>query len=105
MLISVVVAESKVNSLIESYSSAPIAAVDAKDEIFELLRSTKLSSADSWRQVMQSVPLSERGYIKIVQDTLHGFANKWKETREVRRKFAFLYNYRNGSCFLYDLEG
>ncbi|KAF1813189.1 Serine/threonine-protein kinase, partial [Eremomyces bilateralis CBS 781.70] len=94
-----------VQALAASFSSAPIVAVEAKDDtVIEVIRDkTRLSDPDSWRKVIHSMPQTERTY----WTQLHELLCQWKEDgqggeAEVHRA-AFLYNWRTGTTAYYDL--
>lgn len=111
-------AQQRASSLLSSYSSAPIAAIETRDEILDLLRQTRLSDPESWRKVVQTVPLNERVYVQEVQELLERYRRAWMEGTaavgnvagsgggeegEERSRMAFLYNFRTGAMALYDL--
>lgn len=96
--------------LLSSFQSAPIAAIETKDEVMNLIRDTRLSDPDSWRRCIQSLPLAERKYLQELHDLLLSYAARWKEVsadgygRSGEGGKAFVYNFRTGGCLLYDLE-
>ncbi|KAL9048225.1 MAG: hypothetical protein Q9162_007814 [Coniocarpon cinnabarinum] len=92
-------AQSRVKDLLTSYVDGPIAAVETRDEILEKLRDTKLSDGDTWRKVIQNVPLSERQYCHDLMDLIESFKTQYGESS---RK-CFIYNFRTGYCIDYDL--
>ncbi|KAI9721487.1 MAG: hypothetical protein M1812_002249 [Candelaria pacifica] len=77
----------------------PIAAIDTRDEVFDAIRTTRLSDPDSWRKVIQGVPLAERKYLSQVHELVSDLA---KEVKGVTRT-AFIYNFRTGGRIYYDL--
>jgi translation initiation factor 2-alpha kinase 4 len=97
--------QSRAQSLLQEYGSAPIAAVETRDEILELIRGARLSDPESWRKVVHSVPLSERDYIQQIQQLLEGFRREWVEDSASGEKsrVAFVSNFRTGHVVLYDL--
>ncbi|KAF2106787.1 kinase-like protein [Lophiotrema nucula] len=103
-------AQSRSAELLSSFQSAPIAAIESKDEVMNLIRETRLSDPDSWRKAIQSQPLAERKYLQELHELLLGYAANWKqisaagEGRSGEGGKAFVYNFRTGGCLLYDLE-
>ncbi|KAF2795299.1 Serine/threonine-protein kinase [Melanomma pulvis-pyrius CBS 109.77] len=103
-------AQTRSAELLSSFHSAPIAAIETKDEVMHLIRETRLSDPDGWRKAIQSLPLAERKYLQELHDLLLGYAAKWKEVsadgtgRSGEGGKAFVYNFRTGGCLLYDLE-
>ncbi len=77
----------------------PIAAIDARDEVFDAIRKTRLSDPDSWRKVIQGVPLAERKYLSQVHELISDLAKNVKGTTRT----AFIYNFRTGGRLYYDL--
>ncbi|KAH7386818.1 kinase-like protein [Phaeosphaeria sp. MPI-PUGE-AT-0046c] len=106
-------AQSRSSELLSSFSSAPIAAIESKEEVMALLRETRLSDPDSWRTAIQKMPIAERKYLQELHDLLLGYRARWVEMRseEGRERGdrgvgkAFVYNFRTQGCLLYDLEG
>ncbi|KAF2184716.1 kinase-like protein [Zopfia rhizophila CBS 207.26] len=104
-------AQTRSAELLESFQSAPIAAIETKDEVMNQIRETRLSDPDSWRRAIQSLPLAERNYLQELHDLLLKYAAHWKEVnsggagRSGEGGKAFVYNFRTGGCLLYDLEG
>ncbi|KAF2086978.1 Serine/threonine-protein kinase, partial [Saccharata proteae CBS 121410] len=98
-------AQSRVHDLLSAYeTNGPIAAVETKDEVLDLIRDTRLGDADSWRRVIQSVPLGERQYLQDVQQMLSQYAQAWREEgRQAEKRVAFVYNFRTGGMVMYDL--
>jgi translation initiation factor 2-alpha kinase 4 len=103
-------AQTRSAELLASFHSAPIAAIETKEEIMNLIRETRLSDPDGWRRVIQSLPLVERKYLMELHDLLLGYAAHWKEAsaegaaRSGEGGKAFVYNFRTGGCLMYDLE-
>ncbi|CAI6333285.1 unnamed protein product [Periconia digitata] len=105
-------AQTRSLDLLTTFHSAPIAAIEAKDEVMNSIRETRLSDPDSWRRAIQSLPMAERKYLQELHDLLLGYATNWKKVvKEGSAKSgegggkAFVYNFRTGGCLLYDLEG
>jgi translation initiation factor 2-alpha kinase 4 len=104
-------AQTRSAELLTSFGSAPIAAIEAKDEVMNSIRETRLSDPDTWRRAIQNLPMAERKYLQELHDLLLKYAASWKEiVHEGSAKGgdggkAFVYNFRTGGCLLYDLEG
>lgn len=92
-------AQGRAASLVNEFLDGPIAAVETTDKIMELIRGTKLSDPESWRQVMHLVPTAERRYLGELHDLLGSLA---LDKKDVSRN-AFVYNFRTGKCIYYDL--
>lgn len=103
-------AQTRAAELLSSFNSAPIAAIESKEEVMNLIRETRLSDPDSWRQAIQKLPMSDRKYLQELHEILLGYQAKWHELRNEEGKGsgeggkAFVYNFRTGGCLLYDLE-
>ncbi|KAF2008855.1 kinase-like protein [Aaosphaeria arxii CBS 175.79] len=103
-------AQARSTELLSSFQGAPIAAFEAKDEIMNLIRETRLGDPETWRRAIQSVPLAERKYLQELHDLLRRYAARWKDEAEAGNVRsgeggkAFVYNFRTGGCLLYDLE-
>jgi translation initiation factor 2-alpha kinase 4 len=96
-------AQSRAQELLSDYTTAPIAAVETRDEILDLIRGVHLSDPESWRRIVQGVQLSDRQYIQQIQGLLDRFRTEWQEDEEGKCRVAFLYNFRTGHVILYDL--
>ena len=92
-------AQERVVALLSDFAEGPVAAVEARDDLVQRLRETRLSDADSWRKLIQSMPISDRQYCHELLDLITAFKTKYGETY---RK-CFIYNFRTGSCIDYDL--
>ncbi|ORY09929.1 kinase-like protein [Clohesyomyces aquaticus] len=103
-------AQNRSADLLLSFESAPIAAIETKDEVMNLIRETRLSDPDGWRKAIQSLPIGDRKYLQDLHDLLLKYAARWKEVsadgagRSGEGGKAFVYNFRTGGCLLYDLE-
>ncbi|KAF1947043.1 kinase-like protein [Clathrospora elynae] len=103
-------AQTRSSDLLSAFHSAPIAAIETKEEVMNLIKETRLSDPESWRQFIQRMPLAERKYLQELHDMLLRYKARWLESRneedgasgEVGK--AFVYNFRTGGCLLYDLE-
>ncbi|KAF2755846.1 kinase-like protein [Pseudovirgaria hyperparasitica] len=97
-------AQSRSRELLNGFLTAPIAAIETKDQTMEAIRETRMSDPDGWRRVIQSVPLAEREYLQDVHNMLTRYAKRWKdEGHPAEGRAAFVYNFRTTGCFLYDL--
>jgi translation initiation factor 2-alpha kinase 4 len=65
----------------------------------DLIRETRLSDADSWRKVSQSVTTTEKRYIGEILDVMKNLAF---QNKDITRN-SFIYNFRTGACIYYDL--
>ena len=92
-------AQGRVRELLAGYREGPIAAVEIRDESLARLRETKLSEPDSWRKVIQQIPLSEHKYSHDLFNLIESFKGQYGEST---RK-CFVYNFRTGYCLDYDL--
>lgn len=92
-------AQARAASLVHEFLDGPIAAIETTDQVLELIRSTKLSDPESWRQVTHAVPTAERRYIGEIHDLMNTLAN---QNKDITRN-AFVYNFRTGKCIYYDL--
>jgi translation initiation factor 2-alpha kinase 4 len=104
-------AQSRSAGLLSAFRSAPIAAIESKEEVMNLLKETRLSDPDSWRYFIQKMPLAERKYLQELHDLLLGYRARWVESKgeggtngEGVVGKAFVYNFRTTGCLLYDLE-
>ncbi|KAF4546580.1 Pek gcn2 protein kinase [Lasiodiplodia theobromae] len=97
-------AQARTRELLASYADGPIAAIETKDEILDMVRETRLSEPDSWRRVIQSVPLAERQYLQEVHAMLEEYRRKWEaDGKATEGRAAFVYNFRTGGVVMYDL--
>lgn len=100
--------QTRARALLSEYSNAPIAAVETRDEILDMIRGAKLSDAESWRRVVHAVPLGERDYVMQIQGLLEEFKGQWVRERDSggggeKTRMAFVSNFRTGHVVLYDL--
>lgn len=103
-------AQARSLELLSTFQSAPIAAIETKEEVMNLIRETRLSDPDSWRQAIQKMPIAERKYLQELHDLLLSYRARWQEAKNEEGKAghegkAFVYNFRTMGCLLYDLEG
>ena len=103
-------AQSRSTELLSAFQSAPIAAIESKEEVMTLIKETRLSDPESWRYFIQRMPLAERKYLQELHDLLLGYRTRWLESKALEGGGegavgkAFVYNFRTGGCLLYDLE-
>ncbi|KAL6706711.1 eukaryotic translation initiation factor 2-alpha kinase [Coniothyrium glycines] len=103
-------AQARAIDLLSAFEAAPIAAIETKDEVMNLIKETRLSDPDSWRHFIQKMPIAERKYLQELHDILYGYKQRYLQStdeqggggREVGK--AFVYNFRTGGCLLYDLQ-
>lgn len=93
-------AQQKVPELLRSYADGPIACVETRDEILEMIRETRLSDAESWKKVAQQVNLNERAYVQEIEEMLKGYKAQYAADGQ---RNCFVYNFRSGLIILYDL--
>jgi eukaryotic translation initiation factor 2-alpha kinase 4 len=97
-------AQQRSRELLNSYMNAPVAAIETKDEVMDMIRETRLSDPDGWRKVIQSVRLEERQYLQDVHALLLKFERWWRENgKPSEGRIAFVYNFRTQGCLIYDL--
>lgn len=101
------VAVIKSREVAEKALNGPIAAIDARDDLLDAIRNTRLSDPESWRSLIQNAPLTERKYLSQVHELLSDIANESSVQGDGAERYenAFIYNYRTGSCVYYDLVG
>lgn len=97
----------KSREVAERAVDGPIVAVDARDDLLDGIRNTRLSDPDSWRSLIQNAPLTERKYLGQVHELISDIANERVAHNDEQKHYAnaFIYNYRTGSCIYYDLGG
>lgn len=96
-------AQNKAQELLRTYAEGPIACVETRDEIVEMIRQTRLSEPESWRRVAQEVSLSERQYVQEVWDLLKEFKLQYADATTGQGRNCFVFNFRTGLMTLYDL--
>jgi eukaryotic translation initiation factor 2-alpha kinase 4 len=92
-------AQGRAASLVHSFLDGPILAIETTDHVMDLIRETRLSDADSWRKVSQSVTTTEKRYIGEILDVMKNLAF---QNKDITRN-SFIYNFRTGACIYYDL--
>jgi len=93
-------AQERAQDLVASFSDGPIACIETSDEILYRIRETKMSDPESWRRVIQNVPLLERKYVHEIYDLLSTFKVQYSETS----RYCFVYNFKTGTCIHYDMK-
>lgn len=82
--------------LLQGFQDSHIVAVETSDGVLHAVhQTTKLSEPETWRRL--DVSNVEKSYVRDLQDILMNW-------REEGAKDAFVYNFRTGSCVLYDLK-
>lgn len=94
-------AQDRWHGLLGDLQNTSILALETRDDVLESIRETRLSDGDTWRRVIQAVPVSERQYLGQVHKVLEDLKAKWNEGSGQR--LAGLYNFRSGACIYYDL--
>lgn len=93
-------AHAKVAEVNKSHAGAPIASIETRDEIMDLIQETRMSDPDSWRRVEQSVPLADREYVQQIHRTIQNL--KWQYGDMSRN--CWIYNFKSGTCIYYDMR-
>lgn len=78
---------------------AMVAAIEIKDEFLEILKTTRLNDADTWKRFIQNGPPSDRQYLGQVHQLLKDMAKEAK----AGATHVFIYNFRTKNCITYDL--
>lgn len=65
-----------------------------------MIRETRLADPDTWKNVFNNAPMSERKYVREIHEMLLDMASQSKSNCP---KNAFVYNFRTGTCIYYDL--
>jgi translation initiation factor 2-alpha kinase 4 len=86
---------------LDEVKSAPILAVETRDDVIDLIQQTRLSDAESWRKAIQSVSLNDRQYVQQIQEMLNSWRKEWAEGDGMRE--ACVFNFRTQHCIYYDL--
>lgn len=92
-------ARRKWSEKVEGWKTAPILAVETRDDVLDAIRETRLSDLESWKRV--KVPPNERQYLDQVLETLVRWRARWTDGDGQRE--ACVFNFRTGSCIYYDL--
>lgn len=66
-------AQAAASRLVSGFLAGPVAAIETTDAVMDLIRSTALSDAESWRRAEQAVGTSERKYMREVHEMLDNF--------------------------------
>lgn len=95
-------AQVSAGNLMRSYLDGPILAIETTDQVMDLLRETKLSEHESWKNAEQAVTMAEKKYVRELYTQL----DTWRSTYERKNtsNHAFIYNFRTGTCVYYDLS-
>ncbi|KAL8326642.1 hypothetical protein RB597_003107 [Gaeumannomyces tritici] len=59
--------------LVSGFLAGPVAAIETTDAVMDLIRSTALSDAESWRRAEQAVGSAERKYMRELHEMLENF--------------------------------
>ncbi|KAI3334922.1 serine/threonine-protein kinase gcn2 [Ustulina deusta] len=94
-------AQGNAAGLVQNFLDGPIAAVETSDHVLDLIQSTALSDAESWRKAEQAVDKNERRYMRDVHNMLTDWRTIWEGKGGSRH--AFVYNFRTTKCIYYDL--
>ncbi|KAK4501360.1 hypothetical protein PRZ48_007168 [Zasmidium cellare] len=95
-------AQQRWSDKLDKMKDAPIVAIETRDEVLNLVQETRLSDSESWRKVIQSVPLNERQYLQQLQEMLDSWRKSWSIGHGPRE--VGINNSRiGGSCILYDV--
>lgn len=86
---------------LDEAKSAPILAVETRDDVIDLIQQTRLSDAESWRKALHSVSPSDRQYVQQIQEMLISWRKGWTEGDGMRE--ACVFNFRTQHCIYYDL--
>ncbi|PVH78652.1 Serine/threonine-protein kinase [Cadophora sp. DSE1049] len=92
-------AQARAGSVVHEFLDGPIAAIETTDQVMDLIRGTRLSDPESWRQVTHAVQTAERRYLGEVHDLMTTLAH---QNKDITRN-SFIYNFRTGKCIYYDL--
>lgn len=92
-------AQARAGSVVHEFLDGPIAAIETTDQVMDMIRGTRLSDPESWRQVTHAVQTAERRYLGEVHDLMTTLAH---QNKDITRN-SFIYNFRTGKCIYYDL--
>lgn len=95
-------AQAAASKLTKDFLDGPIAAIEAPEGVLTMISGTRITEAESWRRVEQSVGNTDKKYVREIQDMLKGFRSNWE--RKTRPGYAFLYNFRTQEVIFYNLE-
>ena len=79
------------------FAECPVLAVDLKDEVLDLIRTTQLRGPDAWKNVNQTAATNERKYLSQLQEELEALEQGKKH------KYCFIYNLRTDNIIFYYL--
>ena len=93
-------AQASAKDLVATFNGSPIASIETRDEVLDMIQHTKLSDPESWRKMIQEFQPSARQYLTQVYELLDKFRIQHGDTTST----CFVYNFRTGKCIYYDLH-
>ncbi|VBB76175.1 Putative Serine/threonine-protein kinase GCN2 [Podospora comata] len=94
-------AQTSASRLVKGFLEGPIAAIETSDTVMDMIKSTNIADAESWRKVEQNVGTAEKKYVREIHEMLKGWRWEWETKKGPGH--AFVYNFRTGKCIYYDL--
>lgn len=88
-------AQNAAQEQVKGFRSAPIAAVDIRDDLLEAIKFTTMNG-EVWKKVIQNAPAADRRYVQQLHEMLENLATEGE-------KSCFIYNYRTGAMVFYYL--
>jgi len=79
-----------------TFLRCPIAAVDLREDVLEMMKLTPFHDAEAWKRLIQGAPAPDRRYIQEVQELITEISNQGEKT-------CVIYNFRTGGCVFYYL--
>ncbi|KAI5283542.1 hypothetical protein KEM54_002045 [Ascosphaera aggregata] len=92
------------SKFLEDALDAPIAIISVGPDTLEAVRTTRLSSPESWRAMVQNAPIKDHQSLKELQECLKKFASDQDENGQPIHQGAFVYSPRSGCTIFYDLK-
>lgn len=86
---------------LDGIKDAPALAIETRDDMLDIIQSTRLSDAESWKKAGQNVPVGDGGYFLQVKEMLESWRTEWQTGDGFRE--ACIYNFRSQRCIFYDL--
>lgn len=86
---------------LDRIKDAPALAIETRDDMLDVIQSTRLSDPESWKKAGQSVPVGDGGYFLQVKEMLESWRKDWQDGDGFRE--ACIYNFRSQRCIFYDL--
>lgn len=86
---------------LDGIKDAPALAIETRDDMLDVIQSTRLSDPESWRRAGQNVPVGDGGYFLQVKEMLESWRKDWQTGEGVRE--ACIYNFRSQRCIFYDV--